>query len=134
MAGASSGVRLSGSECHRRLVCLRFDIDYTSLPLGAQQLFAFTRAACQREREQPQDAAACATAEDLAKALQSASERRIWLHLLRTRTKERAASVDWDELAEQFTLWLQQAAQESRTLAEAVKQLRRGQAVALAAW
>ena len=42
--------------------------------------------------------------------------------------------MDWDELAEQFTLWLQQATQESRTLAEAVKQLRRGQAVALAAW
>ena len=130
MTSTSLGARLSGSECYRRLVCLRFDIDYTSLPLGAQKLFAFTRAACHREREQPQDAAACATAEDLAKALQSASERHIWLHLLRTRTKERAASVDWDELVEQFALWLQQAAQDSRALAEAVKHLQRGQAVA----
>ena len=41
--------------------------------------------------------------------------------------------MDRGELAEQFALWLQQAAQESRTLVEAVNQLRRGQALALAA-
>ena len=100
MAGMSLWPRLSGSECYRRLVSLRFDIEYMSLPLGAQKLFAFTKAACQREREQPEGAESCATAEDLAKALQSASERHIWLHLLRTRTKQRTASVDWGELAE----------------------------------
>ena len=134
MGSAIVGRLLSGSECYRRLVCLRFDIEYTSLPLGAQKLFAFTGAACQREREQPEDAEACATAEDLAKALQSASEKHIWLPLLGARTNERAASVDWGEVAEQFALWLQEAARESRTFAEAVQQLRRGQAVALAAW
>ena len=45
MASVSLGMRLSGGECYRRLVCLHFDIDYTSLPLGAQKLFAFTGAA-----------------------------------------------------------------------------------------
>lgn len=41
MAGASLVARLSGNECYRRLVCLRFDIDYMSLPLGAQGIFYF---------------------------------------------------------------------------------------------
>ena len=131
MAGACLGARLSGSECYRRLLCLRFDMDYTSLPLGAQKLLALTRAACQRERELPWRNF---SAEDLAKVLQSAGERHIWLRLLRARTNERASAVDWDEVAEHFALWLQRAAQDSPTLAEAVNHLRRGQAVALVAW
>jgi len=140
MTGISLGARLSGSECYRRLVCLRFDTKYTSLPLGAQKLFAFTRAACQREREQLECTESCGTAKDLAEALQSASERHIWLQLLRAGVlKDKWAEqfvlwVHWDELAEQFLLWLQEAARESRALAEAVKHLRRGQALALVAW
>jgi hypothetical protein len=43
MASASLELRLSGAECYRRLVCLRFDIDYTSLPLGSQKLFLLLR-------------------------------------------------------------------------------------------
>ena len=133
LVSASLGTKLSGSECYRRMVCLRFHIDYMSLPLGTQKLFAFTRAACQREQEQS-EVAALLSANDLAVALQSASETHIWLQHLRTRPDARAASVDWGELAEQFVRWLQQAAQASGSLAQALRQLRLGQVVALAAW
>ena len=42
MASASLGMRLSGGECYRRLVCLRFDIHYTSfVASGCAEAFRF---------------------------------------------------------------------------------------------
>ena len=73
-------------------MCLRFDIDYTLVLLGARKLFVSTRGACQREREQPEDVEACATAEDLAKAYDT--KWHSWLHLLPAQANEKTASVD----------------------------------------
>ena len=33
------GTRLDGGECFRRLLCFRFEVEYTSLPLGAPFIF-----------------------------------------------------------------------------------------------
>ena len=102
LASASLGVRLSGGECYRRLLCLRFGVEYTALPLGTQKLLAFTRAECQRERGQRDCAStveACATAEDVGKILQTESERHMWLNLLQTLPNGKVASVNWIEMA-----------------------------------
>ena len=48
------GTRLSGGEWFRRLLCLRFEIEYTSLPLGSKKLQAFTLEACERELASPE--------------------------------------------------------------------------------
>ena len=134
---ACLGVRLSGGECYRRLLCLRFGVEYTALPLGTQKLLAFTRAECQRERGQRDCAStveACATAEDVGKILLTESERHLWLNLLQTIPNGRVASVNWIEMAEEFTLWLQQGGQRSQLLAAALQSLRRGHVVSLVAW
>ena len=133
LVGASLGTRLSGSECYRRLLCLRFGLEYTSLPLGTQKLVALSKHLCERESEQREDHASW-TAGDLAKALQTASEKHIWLQLLRTGTKQRAESMNWEKLADEFILWLGQAAADCRSLQQASQRLRFEQAVVLTAW
>ena len=127
------GTRLNGGECFRRLLCFRFDVEYTSLPLGAKKLQAFALEACERERKAPEECGGW-TADELAEALQRGSEAHVWLLLLLTRTGEVAASVDWSERAEQFTLFLQAAALKSLLLAETLRQMRRGQLLVLALW
>ena len=127
------GTRLNGGECFRRLLCFRFDVEYTSLPLGAKELQAFALEACERERKAPEECGGW-TADEIAEALQRGSEAHVWLLLLLTRTGEVFASVDWSERAEQFTLFLQAAALKSLLLAETLRQMRRGQLLVLALW
>ena len=90
---APLGARLNGGECFRRLLCFRFEVEYTSLPLGSKKLQAFLLEACERERTAPEEREVW-TAEDLAKVLQGESEAHVWLQLLLTRTGEPAVSVD----------------------------------------
>ena len=129
----SLGTRLSGGECFRRLLRFRFEVEYISLPLGAKKLQAFALAACERERTAPEPRNGW-TAEDLAEALQRASDAHIWLRLLLTRTGDTAVAVEWSKQAEHFTLFLQTAMKERPVLAGAVGQLRLGQLCVLAAW
>ena len=103
------------------------------MPLGTQRLFAFSKVLCELPREHREDHASWA-ASDLAKALQTATEKHIWLQLLRAPAHERTVSGDWEELAEEFVLWLGKAVVKSRSLQEAVRQLSLGHAVVLAAW
>ena len=58
----------------------------------------------------------------------------MWLHLLQTLPNGNVTSVNWTEVAEQFTLWLQQGVQRSQILAAALENLRRGHVVSLVAW
>ena len=127
------GTRLNGGERFRRLLCFRFEVKYTSLPLGATKLQAFLLEACERERAVPEEGGVWA-AEDLAVVLQRASEERVWLQLLLTRNGEAASSVDWSERAEQFALFLQAAALKSLLPAETLRHVRRGQLRVLALW
>ena len=127
------GTQLSGGECYRRLVCLRFQVAYESLPLGAKKLQAFLQEACMRERSAPEERGFW-TAQDLAETLQRASEARVWLHALLTRTGETIASVDWSQRAEEFASFLRATALASLLLSEALKELRRGQLCVLALW
>ena len=64
--------------------------------LDAHKLSVVTSVASPRERAEREVPGGYATAGELAKALQSASDQHIWIHLLRTRTNERVASVDWE--------------------------------------
>ena len=133
LGNAPLETRLDGGECFRRLLCFRFEVEYTSLPLGARKLRAFTLEACQRERKMPEEPGGC-TADDLAEDLQRASEAHVWLQLLLTRTGKVAVPVDWSERAEQFILFFQAAVLESPPLATALGQMRRGQLRVLALW
>ena len=74
------GTRLNGGECFRRLHCFRFDVEYTSLPLGAEKLQAFALEACERERKAPEECGGW-TADELAEALQRGSEARCFVTL-----------------------------------------------------
>ena len=51
LASIQCGTVLSGCEIFRRLICLRFEVDYTTLPLGAKKLTAFAVDACEREAQ-----------------------------------------------------------------------------------
>ena len=73
-----------GGECFRRLLCFRFEIEYTSLPLGSKKLQVFAREACERELASPEENGGL-TAADFAEALQRASEAHVWLRQLLTR-------------------------------------------------
>ena len=133
LGNAQLETRLDGGECFCRLLCFRFEVEYTSLPLGARKLLAFALEACERERMAPEEPGGC-TADDLAEELQRASEAHMWLQLSLTRTGERTVSVDSSERAEQFVLFLQAAVLESPLLAKTLGQMRRGQLRVLALW
>ena len=101
--------RLSGDELFRRLLCLRFEVAYTSLPLGRKALQTFALEACRRERAAPEESGAF-TADDLRMALQRANEEHNWLQLLFTPCGQYGVTVDWTQKAEQFVLFLQTSA------------------------
>jgi len=127
------GARLSSSECFRRLICFRFDVEYTSLPLGTKKLQTFVMEACEREQLTPAERGGL-TAGDLAEALQSLNEMHIWPNWLIARTGKYAVSMDWTERAEQFVAFLQTAALQSLPIAETLRHIRHGQLRVLALW
>jgi len=127
------GRQLSGGECMRHFVALRFDVEYTSVPLGSRNAQAFILDACQRELGTPAVTQGC-TAHMLAERLQRANDKHIWPQRLLTLPGQKAAIVDWEEVAEQFVLFLQAAMSKSLRLQQVVSQMRLGQMCVLALW
>ena len=128
------GRQLSGGECMRHLFALRFDVEYTSVPLGSRKAQAFILDACQRELGSPAVTQGC-TAHMLAERLQRANDKHIWpQRLLALSGQLHVAIVVWEDVAEQFVLFLQAAMSKSLRLQQVVSQIRLGQMCVLALW
>ena len=94
---------------------------------------AFILDACQRELGSPAVTQGC-TAHMLAERLQQANDKHIWPQRLLALLGQNAAIVDWEDVAEQFVLFLQAAMSKSMRLQQVVSQIRLGQMCVLALW
>ena len=68
---------LKAHTCFRRLYCLRFNVEYTSLPLGMKAFQAVIAKACHEDLTRPADMHGW-TATDIAKRLQEENDKHVW--------------------------------------------------------
>ena len=127
------GRQLKGGECLRRLFCLRFDVEYTPMPLGTKQAWNSIVNKCNRDLATPAQLPGW-TADQLAERLQRENDQHIWPQQLLMRRARYVSKVDWKKLAEKFALFLQAAMLKSLQLQQVMKRMQVGQLCVLAIW
>ena len=123
------GSKLTASECLRRLLCLRFDVGYATLPMTNGKIMAYVQTKAQAGGGASEPAAGL-DVEMLASILQEIAKESGWLRaLLTAHEKKRLQAVDPQMVAENFASFVSE-----HELSDSIAAMSRGHLVVAAIW
>ena len=87
--------------CFRHLYCLRYNVDYTSLPLGTKAFRTLIVKVCHEDLTRQAEMHGW-TATDIAKTLQEENDKHVWPRQLPSKKGQAKLDVEWTALSEEF--------------------------------